>query len=64
MIISVVNGAAVILFAQKINKLSFHVPDLRGGLVLLLSFVGLLSSQALAMLSVLFACEVMPTVVR
>ncbi|XP_059215507.1 putative solute carrier family 22 member 31 [Centropristis striata] len=37
---------------------------LRGGLVLVLSVVGLLFSQALAMLSVLFACEVMPTVVR
>ncbi|KAG7483152.1 solute carrier family 22 member 31 [Solea senegalensis] len=37
---------------------------LRGGLVLVLSVVGLLSSQALAMLSVFFACEVMPTVVR
>ncbi|KAM9366919.1 putative solute carrier family 22 member 31 [Symphorus nematophorus] len=39
-------------------------PYLRGGLVLVLSVVGLLSSQALAMLSVFFACEVMPTVVR
>lgn len=39
-------------------------PDLHGGLVLVLSFVGLLSSQALAMLSVFFASEVMPTVVR
>lgn len=38
--------------------------DLRGGLVLVLSFVGLFSSQALAMLSVFFASEVMPTVVR
>ncbi|XP_028439610.1 putative solute carrier family 22 member 31 [Perca flavescens] len=37
---------------------------LRGGLVLVLSVIGLLFSQALAMLSVLFACEVMPTVVR
>ncbi|MCI4393202.1 hypothetical protein PGIGA_G00154650 [Pangasianodon gigas] len=37
---------------------------LRGGLVLVLSFVGLFSSQALAMLSVFFASEVMPTVVR
>ncbi|XP_062279498.1 putative solute carrier family 22 member 31 [Scomber scombrus] len=37
---------------------------LRGGLVLVLSVVGLLSSQALAMLSMFFACEVMPTVVR
>ncbi|XP_070822092.1 putative solute carrier family 22 member 31 [Chaetodon trifascialis] len=37
---------------------------LRGGLVLLLSVVGLFFSQALAMLSVFFACEVMPTVVR
>ncbi|XP_073319913.1 putative solute carrier family 22 member 31 [Pagrus major] len=37
---------------------------LRGGLVLVLSVVGLLFSQALAMLSVFFACEVMPTAVR
>ncbi|XP_034047988.1 putative solute carrier family 22 member 31 [Thalassophryne amazonica] len=37
---------------------------LRGGLVLVLSLVGLLSSQALAMLSTFFASEVMPTVVR
>ncbi|KAG9352471.1 hypothetical protein JZ751_020885 [Albula glossodonta] len=37
---------------------------LRGGLVLVLSLLGLLSSQALAMLSVFFASEVMPTVVR
>ncbi|XP_071344820.1 putative solute carrier family 22 member 31 [Trachinotus anak] len=37
---------------------------LHGGLVLVLSVVGLLFSQALAMLSVFFACEVMPTVVR
>ncbi|XP_026234191.1 putative solute carrier family 22 member 31 [Anabas testudineus] len=37
---------------------------LQGGLVLVLSVVGLLFSQALAMLSVFFASEVMPTVVR
>ncbi|XP_069030506.1 putative solute carrier family 22 member 31 isoform X1 [Embiotoca jacksoni] len=37
---------------------------LRGGLVLVLSVMGLLFSQALAMLSAFFACEVMPTVVR
>ncbi|XP_038139803.1 putative solute carrier family 22 member 31 isoform X2 [Cyprinodon tularosa] len=37
---------------------------LKGGLVLVLSVVGLLFSQALAMLSAFFACEVMPTVVR
>ncbi|XP_051918478.1 putative solute carrier family 22 member 31 [Hippocampus zosterae] len=37
---------------------------LRGGLVLVLSIVGLLFSQALAMVSIFFACEVMPTVVR
>ncbi|XP_061830768.1 putative solute carrier family 22 member 31 [Nerophis lumbriciformis] len=37
---------------------------LQGGLVLVLSILGLLFSQALAMLSVFFACEVMPTVVR
>ncbi|GAA6233589.1 putative solute carrier family 22 member 31 [Lates japonicus] len=37
---------------------------LHGGLVLVLSVLGLLFSQALAMLSVFFACEVMPTVVR
>ncbi|XP_036399051.1 putative solute carrier family 22 member 31 [Megalops cyprinoides] len=37
---------------------------LRGGLVLVLSLLGLLASQALAMLSIFFASEVMPTVVR
>uniref|UniRef100_A0A8C5DLT1 Solute carrier family 22 member 31 n=1 Tax=Gouania willdenowi TaxID=441366 RepID=A0A8C5DLT1_GOUWI len=37
---------------------------LQGGLVLVLSIVGLLFSQALAMLSAFFASEVMPTVVR
>lgn len=37
---------------------------LQGGLVLLLSMVGLLFSQALAMLSAFFASEVIPTVVR
>lgn len=37
---------------------------LHGGLVLVLSVVGLLSSQALAMLSMFFGSEVMPTVVR
>ncbi|XP_043099640.1 putative solute carrier family 22 member 31 isoform X2 [Puntigrus tetrazona] len=37
---------------------------LHGGFVLVLSVVGLLSSQALAMLSVFFGSEVMPTVVR
>ncbi|XP_054626591.1 putative solute carrier family 22 member 31 isoform X3 [Dunckerocampus dactyliophorus] len=37
---------------------------LQGGLVLVLSILGLLFSQALAMLSVFFACELMPTVVR
>ncbi|KAK3510045.1 hypothetical protein QTP70_026701 [Hemibagrus guttatus] len=37
---------------------------LHGGLVLVLSVVGLLSSQALALLSVFFASEVMPTVIR
>ncbi|XP_020794701.2 putative solute carrier family 22 member 31 [Boleophthalmus pectinirostris] len=39
-------------------------PYLRGGLVLVLSVVGLLFSQALAMLSAFFATEVLPTVVR
>ncbi|TSK20063.1 Solute carrier family 22 member 17 [Bagarius yarrelli] len=37
---------------------------LHGMLVLVLSVVGLLSSQALALLSVFFASEVMPTVIR
>ncbi|TRZ00918.1 hypothetical protein DNTS_007793 [Danionella cerebrum] len=37
---------------------------LHGFLVLVLSVIGLLSSQALAMLSVFFGSEVMPTVVR
>lgn len=50
--------------AQHVNKLSSSASDLRGGLVLLLSVVGLLFSQALAMLSAFFASEVMPTVVR
>lgn len=60
----IICGAAVISFAQKIHALFFVMSDLRGGLVLVLSVVGLLFSQALAMLSVFFACEVMPTVVR
>uniref|UniRef100_H3CJP4 Solute carrier family 22 member 31 n=1 Tax=Tetraodon nigroviridis TaxID=99883 RepID=H3CJP4_TETNG len=38
--------------------------DLHGVMVLVLSVVGLLFSQALAMLSVFFASEVMPTVLR
>lgn len=38
--------------------------DLHGKLVLVLSLLGLFSSQALAMLSVFFASEVMPTVLR
>uniref|UniRef100_A0A3B3DS33 Solute carrier family 22 member 31 n=1 Tax=Oryzias melastigma TaxID=30732 RepID=A0A3B3DS33_ORYME len=42
----------------------FSVTDLHDGLVLVLSVVGLLFSQALSMLSAFFACEVMPTVVR
>ncbi|KAG8001604.1 Solute carrier family 22 member 23 [Nibea albiflora] len=53
-----------IISAQKIHELFFVMSDLRGGLVLVLSVVGLLFSQALALLSVFFACEVMPTVVR
>lgn len=40
------------------------VPDLHDGLVLVLSVLGLLFSQALSMLSAFFACEVMPTVIR
>ena len=65
MIISTLNDAAVVIFfAQNNNNLSFYASDLRGGLVLVLSVVGLLSSQALATLSVFFASEVMPTVVR
>lgn len=40
------------------------VTDLLGVMVLVLSVVGLLFSQALAMLSVFFASEVMPTVLR
>ena len=42
----------------------FFCVDLHDGLLMVLSVVGLLSSQALAMLSVLFASEVMPTVIR
>uniref|UniRef100_A0A3Q3XBZ1 Uncharacterized protein n=1 Tax=Mola mola TaxID=94237 RepID=A0A3Q3XBZ1_MOLML len=45
------------------SLLLLALTQLHGGLVLVLSVVGLLFSQALAMLSVLFACEVMPTVV-
>lgn len=58
--------SAGLLFVQKICFSFFPlcVSDLRGGLVLVLSVVGLLFSQALAMLSVFFASEVMPTVVR
>lgn len=66
-VISEVKDTADTVFAQKCNDLlccSSCVSDLRGGLVLVLSVVGLLSSQALAMLSMFFACEVMPTVVR
>ncbi|XP_059927075.1 putative solute carrier family 22 member 31 [Gadus macrocephalus] len=37
---------------------------LHDGLLMVLSVLGLLSSQALAMLSLLFASEVMPTVIR
>uniref|UniRef100_A0A8C7XS19 Solute carrier family 22 member 31 n=1 Tax=Oryzias sinensis TaxID=183150 RepID=A0A8C7XS19_9TELE len=37
---------------------------LHDGLVLVLSVLGLLFSQALSMLSAFFACEVMPTVIR
>ncbi|KAM9408719.1 putative solute carrier family 22 member 31 [Pholidichthys leucotaenia] len=39
-------------------------PYLQGPLVLVLSLLGLLFSQALAMLSAFFASEVMPTVIR
>lgn len=46
------------------TSIACFLSDLHGGLVLVLSLVGLLSSQALAMLSVFFASEVMPTVVR
>lgn len=52
------------LFHIKFTRCSFYPSDLHGGLVLVLSVVGLLFSQALAMLSVFFASEVMPTVVR
>lgn len=54
------------LWSSVINNVCrcFSVSDLRGGLVLVLSVVGLLFSQALAQLSVFFASEVMPTVVR
>uniref|UniRef100_A0A3B5L8Q1 Solute carrier family 22 member 31 n=1 Tax=Xiphophorus couchianus TaxID=32473 RepID=A0A3B5L8Q1_9TELE len=45
------------------SLLLLALTDLEGGLVLVLSVVGLLFSQALAMLSAFFACEVMPTVV-
>ncbi|XP_023280126.1 putative solute carrier family 22 member 31 [Seriola lalandi dorsalis] len=59
----------ILLFSAIITGLSSLLllaltQYLHGGLVLVLSVVGLLFSQALAMLSVFFACEVMPTVVR
>ncbi|MEQ2181267.1 hypothetical protein GOODEAATRI_009695, partial [Goodea atripinnis] len=54
----VITGAlACVFICMSVNHF-----DLRGGLVLVLSVVGLLFSQALAMLSAFFACEVMPTV--
>lgn len=52
-----------ILIVQLSTDL-FCVSDLYGVLVLALSTVGLLFCQALAVLSVFFACEVMPTVIR
>ncbi|XP_062845796.1 putative solute carrier family 22 member 31 [Trichomycterus rosablanca] len=55
--------AAIITGLSSLLLLAL-IPYLRGGLVLVLSFVGLLSSQTLAVLSVFFASEVMPTVVR
>uniref|UniRef100_A0A3B4AIL5 Uncharacterized protein n=1 Tax=Periophthalmus magnuspinnatus TaxID=409849 RepID=A0A3B4AIL5_9GOBI len=45
------------------SLLLLALTPLRGGLVLVLSVVGLLFSQALAMLSAFFASEVLPTVV-
>lgn len=38
--------------------------DLMAGLILALSILGILASQAVAALSVFFASEVLPTVVR
>ena len=46
------------------ENLFFVCVDLHDGLLMVLSVLGLLSSQALAMLSLLFASEVMPTVIR
>ncbi|RXM99819.1 Ankyrin repeat domain-containing protein 11 [Acipenser ruthenus] len=42
----------------------FLCSDLKDGFVLVLSIVGLLASQVVAMLSVFFASEVLPTVIR
>ncbi|XP_006641409.1 putative solute carrier family 22 member 31 [Lepisosteus oculatus] len=54
---SIVTGMASLLLLA----LTQYLMD---GFILVLSIVGLLSSQAMAMLSVFFASEVMPTVVR
>ncbi|MEQ2199944.1 hypothetical protein XENOCAPTIV_017708 [Xenoophorus captivus] len=63
-IITGLSSLLLLALTQCMSTVS-HLPSyLRGGLVLVLSVVGLLFSQALAMLSAFFACEVMPTVVR
>lgn len=61
---SVENSAVTFVTVAQLDLVLFAVSDLKGGLVLVLSVVGLLFSQALALLSVFFACEVMPTIVR
>ncbi|XP_060767326.1 putative solute carrier family 22 member 31 isoform X2 [Neoarius graeffei] len=64
-----VGRRGILLLAAIITGLSSLVllaltQYLHGKLVLVLSLLGLFSSQALAMLSVFFASEVMPTVLR
>uniref|UniRef100_A0A8C5DLT9 Solute carrier family 22 member 31 n=1 Tax=Gouania willdenowi TaxID=441366 RepID=A0A8C5DLT9_GOUWI len=56
--------SSLLLLDSHLYYFVLFVSDLQGGLVLVLSIVGLLFSQALAMLSAFFASEVMPTVVR
>uniref|UniRef100_A0A8C6S6V2 Solute carrier family 22 member 31 n=1 Tax=Neogobius melanostomus TaxID=47308 RepID=A0A8C6S6V2_9GOBI len=61
---AIITGLSSLLLLALTPCIFFLVSDLRGGLVLVLSVLGLLFSQALAMLSVFFASEVLPTVVR
>lgn len=56
--------AAVDFLSSFIGVDLLCVSDLHGVLLLVLSTVGLLFCQALTALSIFFACEVMPTVIR